>query len=62
MAEETQEKPIGWYNDEDVVLCPQCFEKYCQSKDLNKGVEWYPIKKEKGEEKFDECDECGKKL
>lgn len=62
MIKAATEKTIGWRNDEGVVFCPKCFDKHRQSKELNKGVEWYPIKKEKSEENAYMCDECQMKL
>ena len=58
MADQTPEKILGWFNDEDVVLCPKCFAKQHQHHDVN----WTPIKKEEGEENLDTCDECQSRL
>lgn len=59
MAEKITEKILGWYNDEDVVLCFKCFTKKHQHHD----VAWTPIKKkEEGEDNFYVCNECETKF
>jgi len=58
MVEEKTGEILGWYNDEEVVLCPKCFAKKHQHHD----VAWSPIKKEDKEEVSDVCDECGSRL
>ena len=58
MAEKQIDNILGWYNDEEVILCPKCFGKKHQHHD----VAWTPIRKEDKEENLDTCDECGSRL
>lgn len=58
MTEKISNNILGWYNDEEVVLCPKCFVKKHQHHDVN----WRPIKKEDKEESMDICDECDSRL
>jgi len=59
MANNVSNNIIGWRNnDEDIILCGDCFDKSYKDKD----IKWEPIRKEEGEDNIEICDECQKKL